>query len=837
MSSRGQRKVLSIQARKRRTKPPKNRIKPDDRRSSKKASFEQHGAVPQHVTPDDQDRDYDEDDDEEEEVLGSDDEEQEDPKDYCKGGYHPVKIGDLFHNRYHVVRKLGWGHFSTVWLSWDLIAKRYVALKVVKSAQHYTETAVDEIKLLRCVRECDESDPYREKVVQLLDDFKISGVNGVHVCMVFEVLGNNLLKPIIKSNYMGLPHLTVKNIIKQVLQGLDYLHSKCKIIHTDIKPENILMCVDEEHVRKLAAEANSWIQHNIAPPNSSVSTAPIDKKPQGKISKNKKKKLKKKQKRQLELIQKQKEQLQEIDEKCSCGSLEKGQGDCDSACTGEDSHQGDVGVNTKDSTSHQEIDVHNKDGGPDLESGVCTEDNGRHDDEEVSGVNTEEHCLAEGGVIVTEDLVGDSGVNIENIGPQGVSDVNIEDQGCQGDSGVNTEDRGCQEDTKTNTEEPGLDSAISGSDCRVDNGISDGDDQLRENTINADDDSPHGDSTNAVDGDNIDEQSEVLEENEQQLEAPLCNMLEQQQNERVQEVVNNNRDVGGDDVDDEEDNDKTTSKDENEVPMKLRNGDLEKDTNNVENENDVNKQNRELSLKNEEIERYYCIRDDLIASSNLNEQSDKLNTGDVTDHKVLPPLVDEDKENNGVLATDEINAPEGKKSDPSSPPPLVVKIADLGNACWVTHHFTEDIQTRQYRALEVLLGAGYSTPADIWSTACMAFELCTGDYLFEPHSGDDYSRDEDHIAHVVELLGPIPRYIALSGKYSREFFNKRGELRHIHKLKPWDLYHVLVEKYEWPHSEAEALTSFLVPMLEFAPEKRATAAECLLHPWLSEAQI
>lgn len=36
------------------------------------------------------------------------------------GGYHPVRIGDLFNNRYHVVRKLGWGHFSTVWLCWDM---------------------------------------------------------------------------------------------------------------------------------------------------------------------------------------------------------------------------------------------------------------------------------------------------------------------------------------------------------------------------------------------------------------------------------------------------------------------------------------------------------------------------------------------------------------------------------------------------------------------------------------------------------------------------------------------------------------------------------------------
>lgn len=54
------------------------------------------------------------------EAFSSEDEEQEDSSDYCKGGYHPVKIGDLFLNRYHVTRKLGWGHFSTVWLCWDL---------------------------------------------------------------------------------------------------------------------------------------------------------------------------------------------------------------------------------------------------------------------------------------------------------------------------------------------------------------------------------------------------------------------------------------------------------------------------------------------------------------------------------------------------------------------------------------------------------------------------------------------------------------------------------------------------------------------------------------------
>ena len=89
-------------------------------------------------------------------------------------------------------------------------------------------------------------------------------------------------------------------------------------------------------------------------------------------------------------------------------------------------------------------------------------------------------------------------------------------------------------------------------------------------------------------------------------------------------------------------------------------------------------------------------------------------------------------------------------------PSLCVKIADLGNACWEHHHFTDDIQTRQYRALEVIIGAGYGPPADIWSTACMAFELATGDFLFEPHAGASYSKDEDHLAHMSELLGEIP---------------------------------------------------------------------------------
>ena len=55
------------------------------------------------------------------------------------------------------------------------------------------------------------------------------------------------------------------------------------------------------------------------------------------------------------------------------------------------------------------------------------------------------------------------------------------------------------------------------------------------------------------------------------------------------------------------------------------------------------------------------------------------------------------------------------------------------------------------------------------------FELITGgDYLFDPASGSRYSKDDDHIAQIMELMGEIPKSIAFSGKYSSEFFNRRG---------------------------------------------------------------
>ncbi|KAL8501270.1 hypothetical protein ACS0TY_020717 [Phlomoides rotata] len=480
--------------------------------------------------------------------------EDEGTEDYRRGGYHAVRIGDTFkHGRYVVQSKLGWGHFSTVWLAWDTQKSMYVALKVQKSAQHYTEAAMDEITILKQIA---EGDPEDEKcVVKLLDHFKHSGPNGQHVCMVFEYLGDNLLTLIKYSDYRGLPLHMVKEICFHILVGLDYLHRQLSIIHTDMKPENILLLSMIDPAKDSRRSGAPLILPSTKSKITSESEASKDAKGSyGDLTKNQKKKIRKKAKRAAQ------------------------------KCVGKD-------------------------------------------------------------------------------------------------------------------------------EAEPDNEISGPEDSHR-------DDKPNGES------------------------------IEEQTNTSVAEAVG-----------------------------------------------------------------------DVANGANQGAKSHKRGSRSAR-QKLLAEVE------------------------------LKCKLVDFGNACWTYKQFTSDIQTRQYRCPEVILGSKYSTSADMWSFACICFELATGDVLFDPHSGDNYGRDEhgllasdggmtgvsfhlDHLALMMELLGMMPRKVALGGRYSREFFNRFGDLRHIRRLRFWPLSKVLMEKYELKEQDASELADFLSQVLDFVPEKRLTAAQCLSHPWIS----
>jgi len=80
---------------------------------------------------------------------------------------------------------------------------------------------------------------------------------------------------------------------------------------------------------------------------------------------------------------------------------------------------------------------------------------------------------------------------------------------------------------------------------------------------------------------------------------------------------------------------------------------------------------------------------------------------------------------------------------------------------------------------------------------------------------------------MLELLGRMPKNLALSGKNSRKFFDSKGHLRRISGLNFWPLKKVLIEKYHIKEDEATALSDFLLPMLSWNHESRATAEEML----------
>jgi hypothetical protein len=82
--------------------------------------------------------------------------------------------------------------------------------------------------------------------------------------MVFEILGVNLLEIMKRYDYKGIPLPIVRRMTKQVLIGLDYLHRKCKIIHTDLKPENVIVALTNEELREIASRGSiSTMNKNI----------------------------------------------------------------------------------------------------------------------------------------------------------------------------------------------------------------------------------------------------------------------------------------------------------------------------------------------------------------------------------------------------------------------------------------------------------------------------------------------------------------------------------------------------------------------------------------------
>ncbi|CAD2215827.1 serine/threonine-protein kinase SRPK3 [Angomonas deanei] len=174
----------------------------------------------------------------------------EDSNAYSEKGYFATTPGKMLNSRYVLIKKLGWGAFSTVWLAYDSKFKSgeensshpFLAVKIAKCDPSLEKGILYEIRLLKYVNE--RLGATTNQTTKLVDEFDIKGDFGKHKCVVMGLSGSNLLS-IIDHVRASKGHRTAEEItlIKEVLQSTLSALSQLadiNVLHTDIKPENVL---------------------------------------------------------------------------------------------------------------------------------------------------------------------------------------------------------------------------------------------------------------------------------------------------------------------------------------------------------------------------------------------------------------------------------------------------------------------------------------------------------------------------------------------------------------------------------------------------------------------
>ncbi|KAL6508543.1 hypothetical protein OROGR_023254 [Orobanche gracilis] len=157
-----------------------------------------------------------------------------------------------------------------------------------------------------------------------------------------------------------------------------------------------------------------------------------------------------------------------------------------------------------------------------------------------------------------------------------------------------------------------------------------------------------------------------------------------------------------------------------------------------------------------------------------------------------------------------------------------VKVIDLGSSCFETDHLCSYVQSRSYRAPEVILGLPYDKKIDIWSLGCILAELCTGDVLFQNDSPATL------LARVIGIIGPIESEMLAKGRDTYKHFTKNHVL--YERNQDTNRLEYLIPKksclrHRLPMGD-QGFIDFVAHLLETNPTKRPSASEALAHPWL-----
>lgn len=175
------------------------------------------------------------------------------------------------------------------------------------------------------------------------------------------------------------------------------------------------------------------------------------------------------------------------------------------------------------------------------------------------------------------------------------------------------------------------------------------------------------------------------------------------------------------------------------------------------------------------------------------------------------------------------------------------KIIDFGSSCFIHDHLSTYIQSRSYRAPEVIIGCKYDYKIDMWSLGCILAEIYTGNVLFQNDS------IQSMLARIIGICGPFPDWMFEKGKLANDFFTKEKLLYmepnennsslnqsiHINTGKSKKI-HILVPKRsslrKRLRTSDDNFYSFVKKCLEIDPNQRMSATEALNHPWIKDVK-
>ena len=159
------------------------------------------------------------------------------PHQNMEEGHFYVILGedvDVSTARFKILSLLGEGTFGKVVEVWDRKRKEYGAVKIVRSVPKYSRDAEIEIRFMEKVRAADPNDLYC--FTKIIRSFRN---DGGHVCIAMPKYGPCLLDFMQKHGTFSHRHLA--EIVFQCATALDFFHSEMRLMHTDLKPENMLL--------------------------------------------------------------------------------------------------------------------------------------------------------------------------------------------------------------------------------------------------------------------------------------------------------------------------------------------------------------------------------------------------------------------------------------------------------------------------------------------------------------------------------------------------------------------------------------------------------------------